>query len=301
MAAVACSWIFSEACWCCYIVYQFFKKGTSGRFPCGLRWRGICRAFDIRPMPPRSRTQRAAGSRGQVNRIGGVKVLDHQRVFDFRRSRQQVDRILTPVHLGRRRKRRGAGADPRILPTHHPRRGERGNGPSHHGAKRATASWRARDDYPVRSPFYPYMFHLEPVSLKTLAKFVVAESPEVWPDWVPADEKAKIMALATEDTGATVVRVGELYAELIQVLSNSAKVPEDEFRGDFIRIRRLSTNMAAATPRDRSATRRAGPQRFGGRDARRVGRSRHFTDRRRRRASRDRRAGRGDRNRGGGV
>jgi hypothetical protein len=89
-----------------------------------------------------------------------------------------------------------------------------------------------RDDYPVRSPFYPYMFHLEPVSLKTLAKFVVAESPEVWPDWVPADEKTKIVALATDDAGTTVVRVGELYAELIRVLSDSAKVPDNEFRGE---------------------------------------------------------------------
>jgi rubrerythrin len=39
-----------------------------------------------------------------------------------------------------------------------------------------------REDYPSVSSFYPYAFTLEPVSQKSLAKYVVAESPDVWPD-----------------------------------------------------------------------------------------------------------------------
>src|SRR5262249_50435770 len=39
-----------------------------------------------------------------------------------------------------------------------------------------------REDYPWVSGFYPYAFTLEPLSQKSLAKYVIAESPEQWPD-----------------------------------------------------------------------------------------------------------------------
>src|ERR1051325_4360454 len=35
-----------------------------------------------------------------------------------------------------------------------------------------------REDYPFRSDFYPFRFRLEPLSISSLAKYVIAEMPE---------------------------------------------------------------------------------------------------------------------------
>lgn len=35
-----------------------------------------------------------------------------------------------------------------------------------------------REDYPFRSDFYPFRFKLEPLSISSLAKYVIAEMPE---------------------------------------------------------------------------------------------------------------------------
>lgn len=89
-----------------------------------------------------------------------------------------------------------------------------------------------RDPYPVTSPFFPYAFHLEPLSAKSLAKFVIAESPEIWPSSVSAEEKAEIEALATDGVSDPVVRVGKLYARLEAILGLDGKVDDGDFRGE---------------------------------------------------------------------
>ena len=82
-----------------------------------------------------------------------------------------------------------------------------------------------REDYPYDTPFYPFGFRLEPVSPKSLAAYVCAESPADWDD----DEARAIKALAQEDSGVEVNRVGKLYADLIELLGDELLVPDDVF------------------------------------------------------------------------
>jgi hypothetical protein len=68
-----------------------------------------------------------------------------------------------------------------------------------------------REDYPFRGEYYPFRFRLEPLSLKSLAKYVLAEMP----DSAEFDELEEIQALAAEDQGAQPVnRVGALFNSL---------------------------------------------------------------------------------------
>lgn len=89
-----------------------------------------------------------------------------------------------------------------------------------------------REDFPWISGFYPYAFRLEPATRATVAKYVVAESPETWPDSVTPAEKAEIERLATVDAGMQVGRVGVLYGELIDLVSDPRRLPDSEFHGD---------------------------------------------------------------------
>ena len=89
-----------------------------------------------------------------------------------------------------------------------------------------------REDFPWISGFYPYAFKLEPATRATVAKYVVAESPETWPDSVAPAEKTEIERLATVDAGMQVGRVGVLYGELIDIVSDPRKLPDSGFRGD---------------------------------------------------------------------
>ncbi|MQB46512.1 ferritin-like domain-containing protein [Rhizobium sp. ICMP 5592] len=87
-----------------------------------------------------------------------------------------------------------------------------------------------REDFPWSSGFYPYAFRLAPATRETVAKYVVAESPAVWPDTVPAPERAEIEHLATTDAGSQVIRVGDLYAQIIHIVKDPAKLPDGLFR-----------------------------------------------------------------------
>jgi hypothetical protein len=89
-----------------------------------------------------------------------------------------------------------------------------------------------REDYPWVSSFYPYAFTLEPVSQKSLAKYVVAESPDVWPDDIPAEERTAIEKLASDDGVHPVARVGVLYDKMIAILSDAKYIPDNLFRPD---------------------------------------------------------------------
>ena len=87
-----------------------------------------------------------------------------------------------------------------------------------------------REDFPWISGFYPYAFSLEPASRATVAKYVIAESPEKWPDTVSKAEKETIENLATIDTTMQVARVGVLYEKLIELFSDPWVLKDDDFR-----------------------------------------------------------------------
>jgi hypothetical protein len=89
-----------------------------------------------------------------------------------------------------------------------------------------------REDYPWISGFYPYAFTLEPLSTRSLAKYVVAESPDVWPSDVPEAERKTIQDLAREDAQQEVARVGALYQSMIEILSDPVKIPDNLFHAE---------------------------------------------------------------------
>lgn len=82
-----------------------------------------------------------------------------------------------------------------------------------------------RDDYPHFSPFYPFGFRLEPLSLDSLATYVCAESPAEWDD----EEAREIRSRAQASAGAPVNRVGDLYERLLQLLEDPATLPDTAF------------------------------------------------------------------------
>jgi hypothetical protein len=75
-----------------------------------------------------------------------------------------------------------------------------------------------REDFPPRKDLYPFKLHLEPLSQRSLAKYVAAEAPQ---DPAGIDD---IIALATESAGTTVHRVGVIYGLLGVVFSTEQSV-----------------------------------------------------------------------------
>lgn len=91
-----------------------------------------------------------------------------------------------------------------------------------------------RNDYPWDAPFYPFPFALEPLSLDSLARYVYAESPEVWPDDVETSEKDDIIRRAGAGGSGELHQVGELYRAIIAVLSDDKQVPDDAFDAETL-------------------------------------------------------------------
>jgi hypothetical protein len=78
-----------------------------------------------------------------------------------------------------------------------------------------------RDDYPFRSELYPFEFTLERVSLKSLAKYVLAEMPAN-PRFPAGLTEAEVRAAAEMDGVPTKVnRVGELFERLLAMVAPS--------------------------------------------------------------------------------
>lgn len=89
-----------------------------------------------------------------------------------------------------------------------------------------------REDFPHDTVLYPSGFRLRPLSLPSLATYVVAESPEVW----EGEQAARIKQQATAEVGGTVNRVGRLYEELIDVVGDDALVPDATFDAASVRF-----------------------------------------------------------------
>jgi hypothetical protein len=83
-----------------------------------------------------------------------------------------------------------------------------------------------REDVPWSSPFYPFDFALERLTLDSLARYICAESP---PDWKGA-EADEIRKRAEGDGGAVVNRVGALYERLSSILGDPGLVVTDDLR-----------------------------------------------------------------------
>lgn len=82
-----------------------------------------------------------------------------------------------------------------------------------------------RDDYPWTTPFYPFPFSLEPLTLDSLAKYVYAESPKDWSGPLADEIKAR-----AEKGGPSLHRVGELFDLLLPLLKNPEYVPDSAFQ-----------------------------------------------------------------------
>ena len=114
-----------------------------------------------------------------------------------------------------------------------------------------------REDFPWDAPYTPFKFTLEPLTPKSLARYVFVESPETWPvDAEPYREK--ITALASRGQERAPNQVGKLYALMIDVLSDHDLVPDHLFQAETLTYqaaadewgRGYSTNVAGSTPAD---------------------------------------------------
>ena len=92
-----------------------------------------------------------------------------------------------------------------------------------------------REDYPWSTPFYPFPFALEPLTLDSLAKYIYAESPEDWHGALADEIRARV-----KKTVPNPRRVGDLFDELIERISDADALPDSvfqaattEFQADF--------------------------------------------------------------------
>jgi hypothetical protein len=85
-----------------------------------------------------------------------------------------------------------------------------------------------RQDCPFQSDFYPFPFELEPLSVTSLAKYIVAEMPE----HTAIPEIEEIKSLATKgNAGKAVNRVGKLYEAIINLFE---KLDNADFQASSI-------------------------------------------------------------------
>jgi len=96
-----------------------------------------------------------------------------------------------------------------------------------------------REHSPFASQIYPFRFKLEPLSLASLAKYTVAESPDLPSSQIPSlntaakvalfDDVIKPAALTSND-GEAIKNVGPIYARLVDILGN--RLADADFRLD---------------------------------------------------------------------
>ena len=94
-----------------------------------------------------------------------------------------------------------------------------------------------RQDFPFRDLFYPFHFKLEPISLESLAKYVVAEMPEIDPD---ADLQAIIDLATGAHGGVAINRVGALFERILDLIDELEDMDSDVFSNS------ASTHQATA-------------------------------------------------------
>jgi Ferritin-like len=108
-----------------------------------------------------------------------------------------------------------------------------------------------REHFPYRSELYPFPFTLEPLTKRSLARYVVAEMPD--PSLVPTgvltpEQIKQIQELATRDTGGVPINhVGMLYDKLIEVVG---MLDESDFRQDAIPYQVIALDKWEADEKD---------------------------------------------------
>lgn len=104
----------------------------------------------------------------------------------------------------------------------------------------------SRSDFPWDSPYYPFDFRLEPLSLGAMACFVVAEMPpELGMERGPGRRRAsrystfddaeirRIVDQARTHTGGGALHpVATVYGAIIEIIADPAKIPDSAFRSE---------------------------------------------------------------------
>jgi len=88
-----------------------------------------------------------------------------------------------------------------------------------------------REDYPWDTPYYPFEFCLEPLTLRSVAKYVFAEMPpdihaNDGRDGETAREALKLLGIAPGHP------VGEVYDQIIDIISDPERIPDSDFNAD---------------------------------------------------------------------
>ncbi|HEX8600916.1 MAG TPA: ferritin-like domain-containing protein [Chloroflexia bacterium] len=95
----------------------------------------------------------------------------------------------------------------------------------------------SREDFPVPADLYPFTFRLEPLTQRSLAKYVIAEMPDEsnfqpgTPEREELDRIKKVAQLDNDDI--PVDRVGILYQQIIDLLN---AVASEDFDADSVRF-----------------------------------------------------------------
>jgi hypothetical protein len=123
-----------------------------------------------------------------------------------------------------------------------------------------------RDSSPWARQYYPYPFTLEPVSLLSLSCFVYAEAPPL--EALETDfskhkydlVKDEILPRLQSNFGAEfqtdVHRVGQLYEEIIDLISNRDRIPEEMFDESSYEFQALVGRMGPRLQGPSASTRR---------------------------------------------
>lgn len=86
-----------------------------------------------------------------------------------------------------------------------------------------------RQDYPWDTPFYPFPFKLEKLTLDSLAKYVYAESPE---GWINSDNEIAKEIKTIIDAGEHGDPISALFKVVLQLVQDTEAVPDRVFQAD---------------------------------------------------------------------
>jgi ferritin-like protein len=89
-----------------------------------------------------------------------------------------------------------------------------------------------REDYPWDTPFYPFPFMLEPLSLDSLAKYVYAEAPEDWTKEPITDPIAQEVVNRVKKMVSDPHHVSELFDLMIKLVEDPFCIPDETFQAN---------------------------------------------------------------------
>ena len=94
-----------------------------------------------------------------------------------------------------------------------------------------------RSDYPFDTPYYPFPFHLEPLTLDTLSRFIYAEMPLSMPSDASKREIRIRKAVKAHVEGEVEHPhpVSEIYGACIDLVADPERIPDSAFRRESYR------------------------------------------------------------------